>query len=679
MPHIGSFTLLIALALSAYAFIAGIIALVRHDDRLGETARRAGIAVFVAVTAASLALVLAAFRNDFSVAYIMHHSNRDLPVPYKFAALWSGQEGSLLFWSWLLATYGLVLRLRHKVDTQLIAYASVILSSVQVFFLLLVNFAAHPFAVVTGTIPADGNGLNPLLQYPEMVIHPPMLYLGYVGMTVPFAFALAALIMKYPGEKWINITRRWTMVGWMFLTCGIFLGAHWAYAVLGWGGYWGWDPVENASLLPWLTGTAFLHSVMMQEKRGMMKVWNMWLIFTTFLLCIFGTFLTRSGVVSSVHAFAQSGVGPWFVWFLALIFATCVFFYVKNRAHLKSEHRLESLVSRESSFLFNNVLLLVSCFAVLWGTLFPVLSEWVQGTKVTVGPPFFNRVNVPIAMFLLLLTALGPLLAWRKTSFDSLKRNFLVPSLVSLVVAIALVIGGMKPWEDVSVLYSLMGITLSVLVAATIISEFWRGGRVIARHNHSNVFAGMLQLTRRNTRRYGGYLVHMGVVFAVIGFAGAAFNQDKEQELGFGDKMQIGGYTLVCQSFTQDDKPNYSSEWAIIDVYRGNEKIATMFPERRVYKASDQPATMVANRSTLREDLYLVYTGNNPQTNRPILKAHLNPLVMWIWIGAFTILFGTIIALVPNMAASAIPSGNRERARAVAEVEKTGTAVGAGD
>jgi cytochrome c-type biogenesis protein CcmF len=679
MPHIGSFTLLIALALSAYAFIAGIIALVRHDDRLGETARRAGIAVFVAVTAASLALVLAAFRNDFSVAYIMHHSNRDLPVPYKFAALWSGQEGSLLFWSWLLATYGLVLRLRHKVDTQLIAYASVILSSVQVFFLLLVNFAAHPFAVVTGTIPADGNGLNPLLQYPEMVIHPPMLYLGYVGMTVPFAFALAALIMKYPGEKWINITRRWTMVGWMFLTCGIFLGAHWAYAVLGWGGYWGWDPVENASLLPWLTGTAFLHSVMMQEKRGMMKVWNMWLIFTTFLLCIFGTFLTRSGVVSSVHAFAQSGVGPWFVWFLALIFATCVFFYVKNRAHLKSEHRLESLVSRESSFLFNNVLLLVSCFAVLWGTLFPVLSEWVQGTKVTVGPPFFNRVNVPIAMFLLLLTALGPLLAWRKTSFDSLKRNFLIPSLVSLVVAIALVIGGMKPWEDVSVLYSLMGITLSVLVAATIISEFWRGGRVIARHNDSNVFAGMLQLTRRNTRRYGGYLVHMGVVFAVIGFAGAAFNQDKEQELGFGDKMQIGGYTLVCQSFTQDDKPNYSSEWAIIDVYRGNEKIATMFPERRVYKASDQPATMVANRSTLREDLYLVYTGNNPQTNRPILKAHLNPLVMWIWIGAFTILFGTIIALVPNMAASAIPSGNRERARAVAEVEKTGTAVGAGD
>ena len=307
---------------------------VRNDDRLGETARRAGIAVFVAVTAASAVLVYAAFHNDFSVAYILHHSNRALPAPYKFAALWSGQEGSLLFWCWLLAAYGLVLRLRHKVDTRLGGArlgghqrGADLLSS-------LVNFAAHPFALVAGTIPADGNGLNPLLQYPEMVIHPPMLYLGYVGMTVPFCFALAALIMKYPGEKWIHITRRWTMVGWLFLTCGIFLGSYWAYRVLGWGGWWGWDPVENASLLPWLTGTAFLHSVMMQEKRGMMKVWNMWLIFSTFLLAIFGTFLTRSGVVSSVHAFAESDIGPYFVFFLALTFATCAFFFVRNRSHL---------------------------------------------------------------------------------------------------------------------------------------------------------------------------------------------------------------------------------------------------------------------------------------------------------------------------------------------------------
>src|SRR3979490_1858978 len=328
MAQVGSFALLLALALSAYSFLAGLLALVRQDqgsERLGETARPAGIAVFAVVLLAALILVISAFQDNFSIAYIYHHSNRDLPGPYKFATLWSGQEGSLLFWSLLLSAYGLVLRLRYKTDPRLFAYASVVIAAVQIFFLLLLNFAAHPFALMTGTLPADGAGLNPLLQYPEMVIHPPMLYLGYVGFTVPFAFALGALIMRYPGEKWIHITRRWTMVTWCFLTCGIALGMHWAYAVLGWGGYWGWDPVENASLLPWLTGTAFLHSVMMQEKRGMLKVWNVWLVFCTFLLCILGTFLTRSGIVSSVHAFANSHIGPWFVGFLGL---TLIVFFV---------------------------------------------------------------------------------------------------------------------------------------------------------------------------------------------------------------------------------------------------------------------------------------------------------------------------------------------------------------
>src|ERR1700688_1698523 len=390
MSQIGSFALLLALALCAYSFLGGLMALVIKgpgSGRLGETARRAGIASFAVVFLAAVVLVVAAFQNDFSIAYIFHHSNRDLPAPYKFATLWSGQEGSLLFWALLLSAYGLVLRLRCKTDVRLFAHASVIIAAVQVFFLLLLTFAARPFAVMQGSLPAAGNGLNPLLQYPEMVIHPPMLYLGYVGFTVPFAFALGALAMRYPGEKWIQITRRWTMVTWGFLTCGIFLGAHWAYSVLGWGGYWGWDPVENASLMPWLTGTAFLHSVMMQEKRGMMKSWNVWLVFATFWLAILGTFLTRSGIISSVHAFAQSSIGDWFVAVLAIIFATCLFFYVKNRSHLRTEHKLESLISRESSFLFNNLLLLVACFTVLWGTFFPVLSEWVQGTKVTLGPP----------------------------------------------------------------------------------------------------------------------------------------------------------------------------------------------------------------------------------------------------------------------------------------------------
>jgi len=657
MPQFGSFALLLALAFGVYALGAGIFALLRPGpaaDRLGESARRAGIAVFVAVTAASVALVVAAFQDDFSVAYIFHHSNRDLPLPYKFSALWSGQEGSLLFWAWLLSAYGFVLLLRHKVDPRLVAHAAVVLSAVQVFFLMLVNFAAHPFAMMSGPAPADGNGLNPLLQYPEMVIHPPMLYLGYVGMTVPFAFALGALIMKYPGEKWIHITRRWTMVTWLFLTCGIFLGGHWAYSVLGWGGYWGWDPVENASLLPWLTGTAFLHSVMMQEKRGMLKMWNMWLIFATFLLCIFGTFLTRSGVVSSVHAFAQSSIGTWFVSFLALTFAVCVFFFLRNRVYLKSENRLESLISRESSFLFNNLLFLVACFAVLWGTLFPVLSEWVQGTKATVGAPFFNRVMIPIGLLLLLLTGVAPLLAWRKTSLESLKRNFTIPALAAVATAVALMVGGMRPWQDVSYFYALMAIALAVFVAVTVGAEFLRGGRVIRSHTGMNLAAAMVQLTRRNTRRYGGYIVHFGVVVLFIGFAGYAFNQDQEQELGLGDKMNIGRYTLVSRSYTRDFQPNYESDYAILDVYRNGTFLETMYPERRFYTASQQDATIVANRSTWREDLYVVYAGRNPETDRPIIRAHLNPLVVWVWAGVYIVVFGTLVALVPNLQVAAV-------------------------
>jgi len=658
MAQVGSFALLLALALSAYSFLAGLLALVRQDqgsERLGETARRAGIAVFTAVLLAAVVLVVCAFQDNFTIAYIFHHSNRALPAPYKFATLWSGQEGSLLFWSLLLAAYGFVLRLRYKTDPRLFAYASVILAAVQIFFLMLLNFAAHPFAILQGPLRADGSGLNPLLQYPEMVIHPPMLYLGYVGFTVPFAFAMGALIMKYPGEKWIHITRRWTMVTWGFLTCGVFLGAHWAYSVLGWGGYWGWDPVENASLMPWLTGTAFLHSVMMQEKRGMLKVWNMWLVFATFWLAILGTFLTRSGIISSVHAFAQSSIGEWFFWFLIISFVSFLFFFLKNKSHLRSEHKLESLISRESSFLFNNLLFVLLCFTVLWGTWFPKISELAQGNKVTVGAPFYNRVAVPVAMLLLLLTAVGPLLAWRKTSLESLKRNFLWPTVGAIAVAVFLMITpeswgspfGLRPWKDFSYFYSLMAIALSVLVALTVASEFYRGGRVIAKHTGQNMFASMVQLTHRNTRRYGGYIVHFGVVVVIIGLAGAAFNQDKEQALGFGDKLTLGAYTLICRSYTQEDKPNYASEWAIIDIEKNGRQIDTLYPERRFYKASQQAQTMPSIRSTLKEDLYLVYEGQDA-TGKPILKAHLNPLVMWIWLGVWIIIGGTILALVPN-------------------------------
>jgi len=678
MPTFGSFALLLALALSGYTLAAGAVALRQlatgararvTPERLAETARRAGIGSFVATTAAAFALVWAAFNNDFSVAYILHHSNRALPAPYKFAALWSGQEGSLLLWAWLLAAYGFVLRLRHKVDVKLTAYASTILAGIQVFFLLLLNFAAMPFSLVSGPVPQDGFGLNPLLQYPEMVIHPPMLYLGYVGFAVPFAFALGALMMRYPGEKWIHITRRWTMVTWLFLTCGIFLGAHWAYSVLGWGGYWGWDPVENASLMPWLTGTAFLHSVMMQEKRGMMKSWNVWLIFSTFMLAIFGTLLTRSGLVSSVHAFAQSSIGSWFWAFLIVAMSVCLFTYILQRDHLKADNKLESLVSRESSFLFNNLVLLAACFTVLWGTLFPVLSEYVQGNRVTVSAPFYNRVAVPIGLFLLFLTGIGPLLAWRSSSFKSIRKNFILPVVAGLVMAVIVIVCGVRPWEIFTTdhqgsFYAFFAFVFAAMVVTAISAEFLRGAGVISRHTGQGIFASMVQLTRRNTRRYGGYIVHFGVVVIFIGIAGSAFNQSKEQELGFKQSMNIGPYRLECLSYSQDSNPNYDTEFALIDVYRGGKKITQLDPEKRFYIASQQPSTMVANHSTLAWDLYVIYAGKNPDTGQPIIKVFLNPLVAWIWIGVGIIVFGTAVALVPNMTAALAASRNRVTAAA---------------
>jgi cytochrome c-type biogenesis protein CcmF len=662
MATFGSFALLIALALAAYNLLAGAIALRLlatgqpapiSPERLADTARRAGIAGFVAISAAAFALVWLVFTNDFSITYIMEHSNRALPGPYKFAALWSGQEGSLLLWAWLLGTYGFVLRLTHKYDVRLYAYAGTILAAVQVFFLAVVNFAAPPFALMKGAIPDDGNGLNPLLQYPEMVIHPPLLYLGYVGFTVPFAFALGALMMRYPGEKWIKITRLWTMVTWLFLTMGIFLGMHWAYAVLGWGGYWGWDPVENASFMPWLTGTAFLHSVMMQEKKGMMKSWNVWLIFATFLLTLLGTLLTRAGLVSSVHAFAQSSIGTWFVVFMGLVLAVCLFTYILQRSHLKVDNHLESLVSRESSFLFNNLVLLVACFVILWGTLFPVLSEFVVGNKVTVGAPFYNRVAVPIGLFLLFLTGVGPLLPWRATSLRSIRRNFVVPTIAVWATVIVCLAVGVRPWHDGAFdsgnFYALVAFAVSAGVMAAILSEFLRGAGVISQQTGRNLFAATWLLTRRNTRRYGGYIIHIGVVIVVIGLAGAAFNSNAEKELGLHDKLAIGPYTLECVGFTQDSNLNYNSEYAMLDVYKDGKKQFQMTPEKRVYLASQQPQTMVAIHSVLSWDLYVVYEGANPDTGQPIIKAIINPLVSWLWAGVAIIVFGTFVALVPSL------------------------------
>jgi cytochrome c-type biogenesis protein CcmF len=680
MATFGSLSLLIALALAAYNLFAGIIALRLlatgqpapiAPERLADTARRAGIAVFVAVSAAAFALVWSAFANDFSITYITEHSNRALPGWYKFSALWSGQEGSLLLWCWLLATYGFVLRLRHKTDVKLYAYAGTIMAGIQVFFLSVVNFAAPPFSLLRGALPADGNGLNPLLQYPEMVIHPPMLYLGYVGFSVPFAFALGALMMRYPGEKWIKITRVWTLVTWLFLTGGIFLGMHWAYAVLGWGGYWGWDPVENASFMPWLTGTAFLHSVMMQEKKGMMKSWNVWLIFSTFLLTLLGTLLTRAGLVSSVHAFAQSSIGTWFVVFMGIVLAVCAFTYILQRNHLQVEHHLESLVSRESSFLFNNLVLLTACFVILWGTLFPILSEYVEGSKVTVGAPFYNRVAIPIGLFLLFLTGVGPLLPWRATSFRSVRRNFILPSIALWAMVIVCFAVGVRPWVDGAFdpgnFYALVAFALSASVMTAILSEFFRGAGVISRQTHRNLAASLYLLIRRNTRRYGGYLVHIGVVIVVIGLAGAAFNKNTEKELALHDSMSVGPYTLQCVGFTQDSNANYDSDYAVLDVYRNGKKQFQMAPEKRVYLVSRQPQTMVAIHSVPSWDLYVVFEGTNPDTGQPIIKAFLNPLVSWIWGGVVLIVLGTFVALVPSL--KPVTSGVRATAAPAEQAE----------
>jgi cytochrome c-type biogenesis protein CcmF len=662
----GSFALLLALLAAVYAFVAGILGIVTRRTLLTKSAQHAGIAVFGLVTLAVASLEYFFFTNDFSLAYVAEHSNSALPWFYKFAALWSGQEGSLLWWSWLLSIYAfLALFLNRKRHPELMPYVGVTLAGVQIFFLILNNFVAAPFKVLGSMDPAgamhvarisEGSGLNPLLQYPEMVIHPPMLYLGYTGFTIPFAFALAALLGRYPGEKWIHITRRWTMVAWCFQGIGVLLGAHWAYAVLGWGGYWAWDPVENAALLPWITGTAFLHSVMMQEKRGMMKIWNVWLVFVTFMLCILGTFLTRAGIVNSVHAFAESSIGGWFVGFLAIVLVVCLTAWYKNRDYLRADNQLDSLVSRESSFLFNNLILLAACFATLWGTLFPVLSEWVTGAKISVGPPFFNKVNVPIALFLLFLTGVGPLLAWRKTSFDALKRNFAWPLAIGVAAGIVAFVFGFRDF------YALVCLILSVFVALTIFAEFFRGARVIASRDRTNLLSAVGELTMRNTRRYGGYVVHFGMVLIFIGISGTAFKQDLQKDMNIGDRLSIGPYTILCQNFDQLQNDNYQSERATLEVFKNGRSTMMLYPERRFYLASKVTATMVAIESSPLRDLYVVYAGQSPDTGKPVIHAYVNPLVKWIWFGGIVVVLGTGLAMFPDRRTALVLRGATEKA-----------------
>jgi cytochrome c-type biogenesis protein CcmF len=514
------------------------------------------------------------------------------------------------------------------------------------FFIAMITFVASPFKMLMigrGIYPApDGNGLSPLLQWWTMAIHPPMLYLGYVGFTVPFAFAMASLLTKQPGEAWIHTTRRWAIVTWLFQSTGILLGMGWAYTVLGWGGYWNWDPVENASLMPWITGTAFLHSVMMQEKKGMMKVWNMVLVSATFLLSILGTTLTRTGLVASVHAFAQSPVKPYFTTFLISATVLVAIAIIRNLPYLKSEVKLESVLSRESSFLFNNLILLASCFAVLWGTLFPVIMEAITGEKASIDAPYYARVNVPIALFLLLLTGVGPLIAWRTSSTSSLRKAFILPASFGFGFAVLLAVLG------VHAIAPLVSFGLCAFVAATIAIEFWKGSRAISAKEGLNLPAAAFQLTWRNTRRYGGYLVHMGIVFMFVGFTGSAFNQHRTVNLGLGETSQIGSYTLKLLSVDNNENSNYRVSQAVIGVAKDGKDIGQLTPEFRFYTASQQQASLVGIRRRPTQDLYVNFSGLLQDNSKAIFQLYLFPLVSWIWAGYYVLLFGSLICLVPS-------------------------------
>jgi cytochrome c-type biogenesis protein CcmF len=647
MENLGTLAILLAFCFACYAVIGSVAGKLGRRPFLILSAERAVYCVWVLLTVAASLLVYSLIAGDFRLAYVAEHSNKSMDTPYKFASWWGGQEGSLLLWAWLLSTYTSVLVFQNRRKfREMMPYVTAVLMTTETFFLILISFVEAPFKVLMagkGIVDAgDGQGLNPLLQYWTMVIHPPMLYLGYVGFAVPFAFAIGSLITKQPGDAWIHTTRRWTLVTWMFQTTGVLLGAGWAYAVLGWGGYWGWDPVENASLLPWITATAFLHSVMMQEKKGMMKVWNMVLVSCTFFLCIFGTFLTRSGVVQSVHAFAQSSLGRYFIVFLAVGIAATLYLILNRLDYLKSEAQLESVLSRESSFLFNNLILLASCFAVLWGTLFPVITEAINGEKISVDGPFFNRVNIPIGLFLMLLTGVGPLIAWRKSSVESLKRAFFWPSLAGVAVAVGLIIMGVRHF------YALVSFALCTFVAVTVVIEFFKGAIAIRGKEGQNIFAAMVELTHRNTRRYGGYLVHMGIVFMFIGFTGKAFDIDKTLEVNKGQIVRLGAYQLTIGDVESGKNENYSWDILNVGVNKNGEDLGTLRPERRLYFASRQPTSNVAIRRRLNEDLYLNFAGASNDGEGTVLQSYVFPLVSWIWIGYWGVLIGTIICLIPS-------------------------------
>ena len=651
MANFGSFCLLFALCLSVYAFIAALLEAAQKQGRFLRSAERAVYAATGSVVLAFVSLLYLHLANDFSVSHVAETSSRESPVFYKIAAIWGAHDGSMLLWVFFTAVLcAITVYQNRRRFRDMMPFVIAVLTLDLSFFLALNIFLSNPFnrlmqifadGSVQAYIPPDGRGLNPLLQHWAMVIHPPILYVGFIGFLVPFAFAISALATRQLGDTWIRTTRRWTLLTWILLGAGILLGGKWAYVVLGWGGYWAWDPVENSSLMPWLAATAFLHSVIVQERRGMFKVWNILLVAMTYLLGIFGTFITRSGIVSSVHAFADSNLGKFFIAYMMIVVFGTLFLLLSRSSYLKSERSLDSVLSRESAFLFNNFILLVSCFAVFWGTMFPVLSEAIRGSKITVGAAFFNKVNIPIGLILLLLTGLGPLFAWRKTSLSSLKKSLAWPALFSVIACAALVAGGMRSF------YAVVCLTLCVFVVVTIVEELYKGTMIRVRTRQESVLSAAVNLTLRNKRRYGGYIVHLSIVFMFVGFAGNAFNRESTQRLANGQEMNIGAYTLKMAGYEEGKTQTYEYGRAVLNVFKSGKLVDTLKPEKRFFNASEQSTTIVALHSTPREDVYVVFSGMSGDSKAEI-AAHVNPLVFWIWLGAAIMMAGAVVTLLPE-------------------------------
>jgi len=651
MLEVGPLSLHLALVLSVYALAASLAGAWTGRRDVVASGEHALLAVWGCTIVATGTLLHALVLRDFRIEYVAAYSSSTLPLYYTVAALWGGQKGSLLFWLLILTSFSAVVLLQNRErNRELMPYVTAVLTTIAGFFLMLVVFITPPFETLA--VPAmEGRDLNPLLQNYWMTIHPPALYLGFVGMSVPFAFAMAALATGRLGDAWIRTTRRWTLLAWFFLSLGNLFGALWAYEVLGWGGYWAWDPVENAAFMPWLTGTAYLHSVMIQEKKNMLKVWNMWLVILTFSLTIFGTFLTRSGVISSVHSFTQSGLGPFFLVFLAIIVSVAVGLLIWRLPLLRSENELDSLLSRESAFLFQNLLLVGIAFAVFWGTMFPVISEWVRGVKITVGPPFFNKVNAPLGLALLFLMGVGPIIAWRRATWSSVRRAFAWPALTGLVGGLTTVaLGAHGVWALVS--FSLM-----FFVLATIVAEFYRGMRARQAMMGEPALTALLRLTAKNKRRYGGYVIHLGIVMIFAAITGTAlFRIEKQVTLNPGDTFEVGSYTLQYNGIEERDTPHIAYLAANVGVFRDGVQIDTLKPEKRFYKKPEQPTTEVAIRSTLGADLYLVLGSYDAETRLATIIGYLNPLIGFLYWGGITLALGTGIVMWPLPAAAREPA-----------------------